>query len=430
MQSSLSRSMRNTPRAHARRQGSASLRSLFLVVFSLGIGLTLGFGSTWREFRGVRNEMWPEDHDPANIDLEARRGAPTHGARVLVVGGPSYDFGTLPRYAKGTHAFIIRNEGEQVLTLEPMQPSCKCTHFSIAGVEHGKGKVRVKPQEQVEAVVDVWANTPDGDKEFYQEAPIKTNDPLHQQLTLKVSALVETTVKAVPGQLVISGFPSGSGVTAETRVFAFNEDQLEITGVEFEKQDLLDKFDVELTPVTAEELANQYGARAGVRATFHVKPGMPLGTFEQVAKLQTNLTDSPTVELKISGEVTGDISLLGPRFTTGQNVLNFGMVARGRGAKTDLQILVKGEHREGTEIRVAHVDPAEYIEVSLGEPVTKETTVRHPLTVRVRPGSPIVNRLGQTNEPGRILLETNHPEAKQIVILVKFATEDKDDTPK
>jgi hypothetical protein len=46
-----------------------------------------------------------------------------------------------------------------------------------------------------------------------------------------------------------------------------------------------------------------------------------------------------------------------------------------------------------------------------------------PLTVEVPPGAPDANYLGSPGKLGEILLETTHPEAKQVRLLVQLAVE-------
>ena len=85
-------------------------------------------------------------------------------------------------------------------------------------------------------------------------------------------------------------------------------------------------------------------------------------------------------------------------------------------------ILVKGEHTEDIEFSVGEVSPPDVFEVTIGAPQrNKSGTVRYQLTIRIPPGKPRISRLGSQEELGKIILETNHPDTKQVPIYIRFA---------
>lgn len=89
-----------------------------------------------------------------------------------------------------------------------------------------------------------------------------------------------------------------------------------------------------------------------------------------------------------------------------------------------MQILIHGEQRHDVQVTVGLATP-DFLHVELGEPIEagSGSTVRIPLSIIVPPGSPDVNYLGVTGKMGEVILETNHPEARQIRMLIQLAVE-------
>ena len=68
------------------------------------------------------------------------------------------------------------------------------------------------------------------------------------------------------------------------------------------------------------------------------------------------------------GLVTSDVSLIGFRgFDRSKNILRLGRVKQADGMTATLRIRVRGPWRDDVQLKVASLDPAEALEVEIGE---------------------------------------------------------------
>jgi hypothetical protein len=130
----------------------------------------------------------------------------------------------------------------------------------------------------------------------------------------------------------------------------------------------------------------------------------------------------PELRIPIEGNVDSDISIAGAGFDRDSGVLTIGPIARRSGAERKLLVLIRGEHRHSVHASVGGCEPT-LIRATLGEPsdLNAGAVVQIPLTVKIPPGSPPSNYMVNY---GKILIETDHPDAKQIRVWVQFAVED------
>ena len=105
-------------------------------------------------------------------------------------------------------------------------------------------------------------------------------------------------------------------------------------------------------------------------------------------------------------------------------MLQLGVVRSSEGLKRTVTVLIHGAHRHDVEVTVGKRSPA-LLEARLGEPadVSGGSVVRIPLIIEIPPGAPPANYLGSPGKMGQIILDTTHPDAKQIRLYVQFAVE-------
>ena len=103
---------------------------------------------------------------------------------------------------------------------------------------------------------------------------------------------------------------------------------------------------------TAEELQATQGRQAGYQVTVEVKPGMPLGRFQEELVIETDHPLKSEIKVRSWATVTGPITVIPER-------LRMSNVSSSQGASRDMMLLVRG-----------------------GTP-TKFTVVRHPEKVQV-----------------------------------------------
>jgi hypothetical protein len=127
-----------------------------------------------------------------------------------------------------------------------------------------------------------------------------------------------------------------------------------------------------------------------------------------------------TAEIPLDGEVGGDLVLVGPGWDTTRQALMLGSVSGKAGLTTQLFITAKGPHAAAVKPVVRETVPGS-LAVRVGEPrpVGGGGSLRIPLEITIAPGSGPVNHLcSESGPPGKIVLDTGHPDAPTLTIPV------------
>lgn len=328
----------------------------------------------------------------------------------------THDFGVMDSHATGRYTFTLTNAGSAPLKLAKGKTSCKCT----AAVPEdrtippgGSGRVAVE-----------WTGE-DQTGSFTQTATIITNDPAQREVTLTIKGRITLAVLAVPSTLTLSGLAAGEERSAKVKLFGFRSKPLEITAHEFSNPDNAESFLVSFEPLSADQIADEEDATSGQLMRVTVKPGLPQGAFQQRILLTTNCEEAPTVKVPVRGMIGSEISIVGKGWSAKQGRLRWGTFRGHEGAQRTLYIRVSGPHRKEVSFKPIKIFP-DLLEVKLGETTLAENGkfALTALTIEAPKGSPPANYLGTDEEKtGEIILETTHPKARELRILVGFAIE-------
>ena len=339
----------------------------------------------------------------------------------------TYEFGVMARGERDSHNFKVQNLGTGPLTLKVLDTTCKCTVGEI-------GKDSVAPGETVDVTLEWEAKS--YAREFRQSATIETNDQgKYREIIFSVAGQVLQLAMPDTPLMKFSRVSRSEPQSFSTKVYGYRDRDLVITGHTFSDSELAPFFDITSKPLPKDEWEDKE-AKSGIRVTVNIKPGLPLGRNRQIIALETNKADIASMDVAVEMTVVSDISVLGraSRFDDETNLLRFGSVDSKKGDFEQLFLMVKGKHLEDVEFSVASIDPEAALAVEIGDarPLTEtdadgnETVVakRFPLAVRVKPGSPVVRRLGsKQGELGKIVLNTKHPEVDKFDIKVQFSTQ-------
>jgi hypothetical protein len=391
------------------------MRIWFCAMGALVVGLAAGIGSAWYEV-----ELTPRQFEPSNMTVAASE-AKQHeserlGPKVEAVDGTAFDFGSGQRNSKGNHTFVVRNIGDEPLTLTKGSSSCKCT---LSELKQGK----ILPGESTEISLE-WHLTTEGEQ-FRQTAEIYTNDPRQPTLLLVAQGTVIDWVKLEPRELVLSDISGSEGTQVGFSLYGYEVDSMSVVEHRFEHPETAGFFDLSFAEHDPSSLDMKPAPSVLLRATLTVKPGLPLGPLNQTIHLKTDIEQAPELELPISGSVVGDISVVGTGLFRQQvNLLTLGQIDGEKGIETTLRILVKGPHRHDVHLKIKEVEPSDVLAVQLGEsvPINNGAVYMHPLTVSIPKGSRPVTRMGYDREDyGRIVIETTHPDTPLLRLGVRFA---------
>jgi hypothetical protein len=374
------------------------------------LGIALGVGLTWAE-------LGPYALAPSQLTANPS----TPQGRAEVVGNETYNFGYMEQDARGSHTFEIRNTGNAPLKLAKGATTCKCT---LSNIDHNT----VQPGES--ARIELEWTAAGLDPLFRHSATIQTSDPQRQYIQLSIEGKVSRSHKLVPLDLRLPAISVGEGATAELDLYGYHGDKLTIKRQEFTDASLAKYFELRTEEMPAEQVKREEGAKAGKILHLTIKPGLPLGPLFQRIRLWLDLPGDPIVEIPIEGHVLGDISIVGPRsgprvWDSENNLLFLGEVKSNQGASSkDLHLLVKGEHRDKIDLKVAEVQPKFLqIEFDKPQPVEGADVVKVPFTIKVPAGAPPGDHSATSAKSGRIEIETGHPTTPRLRLHVSFSVE-------
>ena len=151
-----------------------------------------------------------------------------------------------------------------------------------------------------------------------------------------------------------------------------------------------------------------------------LKPGLPLGQMDQTIQITTNMNPDAKFDIPVYGSVVSDISLVGQNTAPDRMVVEMGSISSAKGAKSKIYLVVKGPHRDQTELKIAAVSPPGELTATLGEPIRDNPQiVSFPVTLVVPPGTMPVSR--QAGSSIEVRIETTHPQLKELTIYVRYA---------
>ncbi len=330
----------------------------------------------------------------------------------------TFNFDKMESGTTQRHVFPIKNSGASPLDLEFVSHTCKCTTVELNGkpVEPG-ATATVAPGESAEVLLEWAAKVPPGP--FRHGATFTTNDLQRSRLELKVEGDIVASTTLEPSLLNFGNVNVGAEGKAEMLVMAFLEPEVTIESFEVSDAKLAEQIDVKIEPVEQSALPENVLAAAKVVATF--KPKGVIGPFSGSLKMKTKLKQAPNIEVPIYGSVKGDISIAGAGWVEATGTLRITPTKSAEGSSTRLNLSVRGDHAQATELKVASVTPDE-LKASLGEPkVIRDNFVQIPLTIDIPPGSrPIVMMGEDQGGEGEIILSTTHPETPEVRLKVVF----------
>lgn len=398
---------------------------IFFAVDAVVLGAVLGMVVTWNEFSNEQGVQAAVASPVVNSSDPAvnRVGMPAVGeARLQVIGTADFDFGVMEKGEKRSHTFVIKNVGDDVLTLQKPKTSCKCTSSNTSDERVSPGATT-----EIELNWEPYSFSPD----FRQTATLETNDPTNKLLTLQIHGRVIQTIRAAPEDIVMSNISANEEHQSIAHVYCYRTKDVELTFDRFAKPELADSFDVTVEPLPPDEVTKEPYALAGFEVSVTLKPGLPLGPISQSLYFRSNL-DTPDLEIPIRGTVSGDISVLagGGLYDSEHRIITLGGVPRATGEEFLLHLLVKGSHADQTKLSVGEVDPADVLQVRI-DPENRKPLGKgylYPMTVTIPPNSPVVSRLGTSTgqgsrKYGKILINATHPVTKEILLYVKFAVD-------
>jgi hypothetical protein len=311
-----------------------------------------------------------------------------------------HDFGVMAQQDKGVHSWKVKNVGEGELEMWMDSSTCSCTIAKLKS-EDGKTKPKVVVKPGDSTTIDLEWETRNNQNDYVKGATIATNDPSRPLFKLDVKGKVFPPIVIYPPEMIrfeaISNEePNGQSVG----VFSYDRPSTKVTKLTTSRPELIVAKQVAFTDKDRQHLKIKSG---GCRVDVEVKPGMPVGSFQEELVIETDHPLQPVVKVSIAIRTTGPISIvpMGLRLTD---------VTSKKGITRDLAILVRG----GRPTKFEVVRKPDKLEVSIEPSATETQKGRYLLRISVPPGT----------APGHvedsIIIKTDHPHASEIKIPVNI----------
>lgn len=343
-----------------------------------------------------------------------------------------YDFGTMEAGATRSHVFKVTNAGDGKLELVKNRSSCQCT---IAGVKKGG----LAKGDSTEIKLEWTAKT---GPEFSQSVEICTNDPKHKMLEIQVSGQVTSSIEIRPeGTWNVGDVEGDKSGKIDGWIGSRSRSDLKIE-LEYDKQVM----ELEFTKETDEELKQHSGdglrPRSGYRVKGKLKPSNKIGPFKYTVTVKSNVDKLAKFKIPVVGLRKGPISIrahTGVRqFYRNSLIADLGQVSARKGATGYVVLFVKGLEGKELELKSSKSKPA-FIQTKLQpfgrsskagsktksgaapSKVAKVKSKSYLLKLTIPPYSKNLPLDAYTiTSPAKVVLETNHPNAKSITLGLVF----------
>jgi hypothetical protein len=377
------------------------MRILIAITLAVACGIGLGFGTA--ELR-IRQYPWKGG---VGADDSVRGGQ-------LNVNEDEYNFGKMYSHEDGKHEFTVTNQGVQPLTLAHGSTSCSCTVSNILDNELAPG--------QSTKVVVTWRSK-GRIGAFRQSVTIMTSDPSRPGVTFTITGEYTQAVYADPDELTFGHIAGTKAITREARILCnLPESPLKIERFQLSDPTLEKFFGVNISPLEEGDLRKQKPAVSGALVRVTVKPGLPLGPFQQRILLETNLKQASEVDLPLFGTV-GEVTLVGPGWSSESGILEIGTLESGKATQRRLIILSRGPDAKEMKFKIASATP-DFVKVRLGKTIVGEggRPSQTELFVEIPEQRSPANYMGEDGgKTGEIVLETTNPPIHSLRIRVRFA---------
>jgi hypothetical protein len=344
----------------------------------------------------VVSEYAPNSESEPSFEVDAARGPKP---KVEVPGALIHDFGAMSQLSEGTHSWEFHNIGEADLELWMESSTCSCTIAKLSSKEgEEKKKVVVKPKDSTK--IDLQWQTKMFHDEYSKGATIGTNDPSRRAVSLVVKGKVYPPVIIYPNEMMVfNGVSNEDTHQSKIAVFSVDRPDLKIIKVTTTRPEFLVPQFKPLSPEDCKALK----VKGGMQVIVEMKPGMPLGRFQDELVIETDHPLKSGVKLTIAGNTTGPISAI-------PDLVRMQSVSSNQGGSRDSMLLVRGERP--TSFTVAYHPEKVKVEITPDDTPTQKG--RYKMSVIVPPGT----AAGHIEDI--IILKTDHPKAGEIKIPVNI----------
>jgi len=391
------------------------VRTLFTVVLAsciFGALLGLGVAHSFLSVNGWQPEFelkTYEDRRAAVRDQVTNPNARAHIEETV------YHFGIMHVRDTGARDFFIRNVGTADLILTEDRTSCYCLGIEVT-------PTRVPPGGTARAHLKYTAEQAMPGR-FAQGGVILTNDPENREIHLRVEGVFTNPVLVQPSSVNLPRVPAGTTQTATVRLYGFENEPLELTTATWENREHFD-FQWEPAELTEEDREDFFleFANSVVEGTITVKPGLPVGPFQEWFQVRTNYHQTqPSVGFLVRGQiVSGNVSISGQGYNSATGVADLGRTSTGRSISREISIQFRGTTAQSASVQIREVEPA-WLRAELLSPSGEGVLRIFPLRIEIPEDAPTGSFVATGDgQRAHILLGTNDETVPILRIPLQF----------
>ena len=405
------------------------MRAILLIIAGALLG---ALGGMWQaySFVPVRQEVVGSDLDEAQRKEIEQSGATAEeiaktgvipaalAAKVEVVGGTDFDFGTMKRGTSRSHKFIFRNTGNAPLKLWVQDTTCKCTVGSV-------DENYIQPGEETPVEL-TW--TADGVlPDFAQTATIGTTDPSQEEVKLTITGRIGTNYVIFPDSLSLDEFSSYETVTKDFKVYSFEDTEFKCSGF-WDDVDLSNIVEVtsEIRRLEKGEVPQFADARYVADMQLIIQPGFPAGPINNQIRLMVG-PDELRMSLPVTGRCVSELRIVGSSdYDEEKNLFRIGSIDGETGLTKKFFLTAQTERRD-VELKFKEFAPKELndaLKVEIGEPIVTPRKLLYPISLIVPPGTGPIDRDGSNpNNYAQMTFTSNLEHSPQISVYLQFKVE-------
>ncbi|QDV28028.1 DUF1573 domain-containing protein [Aureliella helgolandensis] len=390
------------------------LTACIAAVAGLGLGRlqsSMATSGYTEQLSGSPTTLTEQRGEMTKEEILASKGTP----KAEVVGGTSFNFGTMQHGESRSHEFTLRNIGDGPLHLNMGGSTCKCTVGDLdASVLQPGEETLVKLTWKAQSIM------PD----FGQSATLHTNDPNQTEIKLVVKGKISSSFVIEPSEISLNSIPDNEPTTRTFNVFTYLPGSKELKDFMWTdtKTSGLVKIESQVVDIDEARFPQHKTALVAHEVSVTFLPGLRFGPISgRVQFLTDQEEDIGTLEIPFTGRVTGEFTLIGgASLDVARSRVTLGNVKSSEGATVGIQLVVQGANSEGTEVSVGEVIPANSLTASVGEPKIRGARQFFPITIEVPKGAPPANYPGTTSGSfAKVVLKTNHDSSPEIPIYVQ-----------
>ncbi|MDR0327698.1 MAG: DUF1573 domain-containing protein [Planctomycetaceae bacterium] len=383
---------------------------LTAVLVSCVAGVLLGLGSAYC-FLSI--DAWEEESETRSVAKTVERAfakIDNPNAKASIEETTHY-FGVMDVKANGSHDFYVKNIGTADLVMMVDRTTCSCTGIEITPTRVAPGKT---------ATCQLKYNAENAlTGKFSQGGTIRTNDPENREILLMVQGVFTTPVVMQPSAVNFARVSAGTTRTATIRFYGFEDKPLQFTNVTWTDRE---HFDFQWKPAErteSDDADDEYLslAKSVIEGTVTLKPGLPVGSFQEWIQIGTNYPSLEKISFLVLGQIgAGNISVSGQGYNKETGVVNFG-----RNTSREISIQISGASAPSALVQVKTVEPA-WLRAVLSPPMDIGSYRRFSLTVEVPDDAPTGSYgFGGDGQQAYIMLETNDETMPVVRIPLQFA---------